>query len=115
MTRLPRALAAWGSDDFAAVLAAEVESLGCGALPLSALTDTGYPLETGLSVSLIGSRAVDGGIEARLLVLFEQIAAGCSCGFEAEPEPATGELLARIDRDSAEVRFAAVIPDGDPA
>lgn len=115
MSHLPRALAAWGSADFPAVLAAEILSLGAGGLPLSALSDTGYALETGVAVSVIGARAVEGRIEVRLRVYFQQIVAGCSCGFEAQPEPAMGELLASIDRVSAAVRLVAVAPDGDAA
>ncbi len=49
-----------------------------------------------------GARLVEGRIEARSRFHAEQIGAGCSCRFEAEPEPPIGELLSDIDRGTAE-------------
>lgn len=111
MSRFPRALAAWGDAAFGRVLGEEVEALGVGALPVSRLSDTGYVLETGCSVEVVGADLVDGRIQARLRVWFQQIAAGCSCGFEAEPEPAMGELLVSIDPETGVATFRSLGPD----
>ena len=109
MIRLPRALAAWGGENFAAVLVGELAALGPGVLPLSALSDTGYALEDAVSLSLLEARQRDGAIDARLRVAFQQIQAGCSCGFEAEPTPAQGEIRVKILVGSAEAGISPIV------
>jgi hypothetical protein len=105
MPRLPRSLAAWRSDAFAAALKAEVQALGPVALPLHRLASTGHALDTQVSVTLIGSWESEGTIVVRLGVFFEEILPGCSCGDEPEPQPAYGEMVLSIDKSTAQVLF----------
>jgi hypothetical protein len=108
MMRLPRSLAAWGSDAFPATLADEVGTLYPTEVPLHRLASTGHALDTRLSVTLIGSRETDEGIGVRLGIFFEEILPGCSCGDEPEPRPAYGELVVHIDKASALARWEPV-------
>jgi hypothetical protein len=99
--RLPASLAAWGTSAFADTLKAELAALGPGCLPLHRLASTGHALETRLALALLSARDSGGRIEARLGVHFDELLPGCSCGDEAEPQPAYGELALAIDKTSA--------------
>jgi hypothetical protein len=61
-----------------------------------------------VSVTVIAARETAGSIEVRLGVFFEEILPGCSCGDEAQPQPAYGELTLRIERATALARFALI-------
>ena len=98
MCRLPGSLAAWGTDRFPAALTAEVQSLGPQVLPLHRISTTGYPLETRLSVTFIAVQDTAEALQATVGVFFDEIVPGCSCGDEAEPQPAYGELSVTIDK-----------------
>jgi len=108
MPRLPLSLETWGSAAFAATLKAEVAALDPMDLCLHRLATTGHPLDTGVSVNLIGSRDAGSSLEIRLGIFFEEILPGCSCGFEPEPQPAYGELMLRIDRTTAQAQIEPV-------
>jgi len=98
---LPESVVAWGTDAFAETLLAEIRSRGLDPRLLSRLSTSGYPLSTGWSIQLIAARADPSAIHVTLGVQLQEIDAGCSCGFEAEPRPAYGELALIIDRESA--------------
>lgn len=108
MCRLPLSLAAWGGDAFADTLKVEIRALSPKDLPLHRLASTGHALDTRVSVTLIEARETVDSIEARLGCFFEEILPGCSCGDEAEPQPAYGELMARIAKATALVRFVPI-------
>jgi hypothetical protein len=108
MCRLPLSVAAWGTDAFAETLRAEVRALSPGDLPVHRLSSTGHALDTTVSVTMIAARETAGSIEVRLGVFFEEILPGCSCGDEAEPQPAYGEIALRIERATARARFAPI-------
>jgi hypothetical protein len=104
MPRLPQALAAWGTPDFAAVLKRELEAAGPAALPLQqCLTASSYALDTGCSVMVLGAAAEGETIRARVGVFFHGVIAGCSCADDptpVEPQQEYCELEVRIDRTS---------------
>jgi hypothetical protein len=95
---LPEATAAWGSDAFAETLVAEIHARGLDPRLLSRLSSSGYPLATGWFVQLVNATADEQTIVATIGVQLQEIDAGCSCGFEAEPRPAYGEIGLTIDR-----------------
>lgn len=111
MSQLPRSLAAWGSPAFAETLRTEVEALPPAELPLHRLANTGHALDAKVSVALLGSRETKDAIAVRLGCFFEEIVPGCSCGFEAEPQAAYGELQLRIDRATAQAEWEPVAGD----
>ena len=61
-----------------------------------------------MSVTVIEARERAGSIEVRLGVFFEETLPGCSCGDEAQPRPAYGELALRIERATSHAQFAPI-------
>jgi len=108
MRVLPESLAAWGTRRFAATLQTEIGSLGPAVLQLKALSTTGHALDTGYSLTLMGAQDAGDTLQATIGVFFDEIVPGCSCGFEAEPQPAYGELSVTIDKTTARALIAPV-------
>ncbi|RRQ21242.1 glucosamine--fructose-6-phosphate aminotransferase [Thiohalobacter thiocyanaticus] len=104
--RLTASLAAWGGEDFTEVLKDELAALGPDALPL--VTDTGHADARELSLSLIRQVEVDGALQLRVGVFFQQILAGCSCGDDPVHEPAYCELELVIDKSDGKAEILPV-------
>lgn len=109
---LPQALAAWGSPRFAAVLAAELQALPPGSLPLQqGLRSSSFALEDGAGFSLIGSESDPVSIGLRVGVFYSGIVAGCNCADDpspVEPVPEYCELLLSIDRATGQAQVRLV-------
>jgi len=86
MTRLAKALDAWGTPDFADVLKKELEQLDADQLPLQqGLATTSYALDTNLSARIIRVSDDDGFIRVRAGIFYSGIIAGCSCADDPTP------------------------------
>ncbi len=108
MRRLPESLAAWGTNRFPDALTSELQSLGPEALPLHLISTTGYALDSFVTVNLIAARDAGDTLQITVGIFFEEIVPGCSCGDEAEPQPAYGELSVTIDKTTAQAAIAPV-------
>jgi hypothetical protein len=109
---LPRALAAWCSPGFAATLAAELQGLPPGSLPLQqGLRSGSVALEDGIGFSLIAAGSDAAHIDLRVGVFYSGIVAGCNCADDpspVEPVPEYCELALSIDRATAQARVRLV-------
>jgi hypothetical protein len=107
--RLPAALTAWQSDDFARVLKDEIESLDSGTLPLSQGTSQGGMVDdSDVTATVLTSKENEESIIAVVGVFFTEIVAGCSCGDEPEEINAHCLLQVRIDKASARARIHVI-------
>ncbi|HEY9199551.1 MAG TPA: glucosamine--fructose-6-phosphate aminotransferase [Gammaproteobacteria bacterium] len=107
MIRLPNALRAWGSADFAATLKAELENFAANRLPLNGgATPGSYIADEPVTVTLLQSTETAAGIQTRVGVFFTEIIANCSCGDEPVFQPAYCELRIDIDRITAAAALA---------
>jgi len=103
---LPRALSAWNTPAFPAVLQQEIEHLDAGSLPLQqGLSQGSYASHEGLSVMLISASELPDCIRARAGIHFTGIIAGCNCADDPTPvdgHPEYCEMQFDIDRHTAE-------------
>lgn len=110
--RLPQALAAWATPDFAATLQRELAALAPARLPLQqALSASSHALDVPIQAMLLGSRDHPDHIEARVGIFFAGIIAGCNCADDPTPvtaQPEYCELLLTIDKDTAAASFAPI-------
>jgi len=84
--RLPKALGAWNSPAFPAVLQQEIEQLDAGSLPLQqGLSQGSYASHEGLSVMLISTSELPDCIRARAGIHFTGFIAGCNCADDPTP------------------------------
>ncbi|HEX8986359.1 MAG TPA: hypothetical protein VF816_00240 [Rhodocyclaceae bacterium] len=101
---LPRAAAAWPSEQFAAVLKEELEQLPPAALPLQAgLSGSSYALGDRFSVMVISAAADESEIRARIGVFYEGLTVGCNCADDPtpiEPQNEYCEVDLIVDRAS---------------
>ena len=110
MLSLPRALAAWNTPEFNALLKRELEAAGPAALPLQqSLSASSYALDDGCTVMVIGASEEAGLIRARVGVFFHGVIAGCSCADDptpVEPQQEYCELELAIDRSTGAVTIS---------
>jgi hypothetical protein len=110
MIRLPDALRAWNTPEFAAILKRELEQLGGAALPLQqALAAGSVALDEHLSVMFIGATADPHTVHARVGVFYGGLIAGCSCADDPTPVEAQNEyceLALSIDKTTAVTQIA---------
>lgn len=102
MFHLPKSVAAWPSEEFAAVLKQEVERLPSALLPLQAgLSSSSYAFGDRFSIMVIGAAEEANAIRARLGIFYEGITAGCSCADDptpVEPQNEYCEVELTIDK-----------------
>jgi len=110
MTRLAKALDAWGTPDFADVLKKELEQLDADQLPLQqGLATTSYALDTNLSARIIRVSDDDGFIRVRAGIFYSGIIAGCSCADDPTPVDEQSEyceVQLAINKATAETTIA---------
>ena len=110
MIRLPAALDAWSSPQFATVLKREIEQLDGSRLPLQqALKASSHALEDRFDAMIISAADEPGYIRARVGIFFSGILTGCSCADDPTPVEPQGEyceLLFSIDKATAEATVA---------
>lgn len=106
MPRLEKALRAWNTPDFNAVLKDEIEHLDAASLPLQqGLSQGSYASTDGISVMIIRTSEDPRFIHATTGIHFTGIIAGCNCA--DDPTPVEGhaeycEVRFDIDRRTAE-------------
>jgi hypothetical protein len=104
--QLPRALAAWNTPNFGAILKQEIEAAGAAALPLQrALSFSSHVLDKDMSVMVLGTGDTPATIDARIGVFFSGVVAGCNCADDPTPVEAQNEyceLELAIDRATAQ-------------
>jgi len=102
MIRLTRALHAWGTPAFEAILKQEIEGLDTGLLPLQqGLGSSSYATDAKPQVMLIHAAETRGLIRIRAGIFYSGIIAGCSCADDPTPVGEQNEycvLQVDIDR-----------------
>jgi len=108
MTRLSKALDAWGTPEFTAVLKTELEQLGAEQLPLQQGLSVGsYATGNNIQVMIISTSEQPGTICAKAGIFYTGIVAGCSCADDPTPVEEHSEyceVSVEIDRNSAAAR-----------
>ncbi len=111
MLRLDRALRAWGTPEFEAVLKEELTQKA-GELPLQeGLTAGSYVLDDPVTVVINRVTAADNLLHVHAGVFFKSIVSGCSCEGDPTPTPENNEYCEvdlDIDRGSAMTRVTVV-------
>ena len=100
--RLTKAMHAYGSTEFNAMLKTEVEQLDASQLPLQqGLTSGSHALDDGIQASILSVTEQGGQINARVGIFYRSVIAGCNCADDPTPvEPVEEycELLFVIER-----------------
>ena len=100
--QLGRALDAWGTPAFEAVLKADIEKLDAKCLPLQqGLSQSSYACDEGLKVVIINMTEAAGMIRVKAGIFYSGIIAGCSCADDPTPVDTCPEYCEiRIDIDT---------------
>ena len=110
MIRLRKALTAWGTPAFDAVLKQEIEQLDAASLPLQqALAVSNKVSDSGFSAMIIGAAEQPDRIRARAGIFYTGIIAGCSCADDPTPvdeQTEYCELQFDIDKATGEATVA---------
>ncbi len=113
MIRLDKALRAWGTPDFEAILKQEIAQLGADQLPLQQGLSTGnYVIADPITV-VINSVAETGNvIRVKAGIFYRSVIGGCSC--EDDPTPTSEnieycEVRLDIDKATAATSVALVL------
>lgn len=86
MIHLPKALRAWQTPEFRAVLKMELQQLEAGALPLQeGLSQSSHANPDSLEVVIIGAAEAAEHINVRAGLFYTGIIAGCSCADDPTP------------------------------
>ena len=108
MIRLSKALNAWGTPQFTAVLKTELEQLGAEQLPLQQGLSVGsYAMGNNIQVMIISTSEQPGAICAKAGIFYTGIVAGCNCADDPTPVEEHSEyceVSVEIDRNSAVAR-----------
>ena len=104
--RLAKALAAWQTDAFKAVLKTEIEALDSEQLPLQqGLSQSSHVSGGDFGVMILDVSEGEGVIRAKAGVFYHGVIAGCNCADDPTPldeQPEYCELLFQIDKANAE-------------
>lgn len=117
MIRLEKALSAWGTPDFAAILKQEIAQLGAGQLPLQQGLSTGnYVADEPITVAINSVAELDNVIRVKVGIFYMGVMGGCSCA--DDPAPASEineycEVLLDIDKVTAATAVALVSEPAD--
>lgn len=112
MVRLDKALQAWGTPDFEAVLKREIAQLGATELPLQQGLSNSSSVAEGLLTVVI--KAVDGRetiIRVKAVILYQGLIGGCGCADDPTPDNVINEsceVQLDIDRVTAETGIGLV-------
>ncbi|MCW8929308.1 MAG: glucosamine--fructose-6-phosphate aminotransferase [Gammaproteobacteria bacterium] len=107
MTKLPKSLKSWGSENFKKVLKQELEALDNGTLPLDQATCQGGKADGSKISALINSTTENEiSIMINVGVFFDEIIAGCNCGDDPMSENTYCDLLVTIDKRTSEGHFS---------
>ena len=105
MIKLAKALNAWGTPEFEAVLKDEIQSMNAGQLPLQdGLSQTSYVVEEPINVMILNVSESAGIIHAKTGVFYAGIIAGSCCADDPTPvceQTEYCEMQFDIDKKSA--------------
>jgi hypothetical protein len=103
--KLSKTLAAWGTADFPAIFAAEVQALGTAALPLQAgMAHSSHVSGDAMTVMVLDTAATPTLLHIRAGVFYAGVIAGSCCSDDPSPvceQPEYCELRFEIDTVSA--------------
>lgn len=111
---LPAALKAYGTDEFNAILKAEIEHLDCDRLPLQqGLSYSSHALGDRLSAVVLGAAEETGWLRVRVGLFYHGIIAGCSCADDPTSVDEVNEYCeVRVDIDmSSAAAQVTLLPD----
>lgn len=105
MIRLHKALAAWGTPDFEAVLKREVAQLGADHLPLQqGLSGSNHIADEPVSVLINSIAEMGDAVRVRAGIFYKGVLSGCSCADDPGPPGESNEyceVLLDIDKETA--------------
>ncbi|MBI4809448.1 MAG: hypothetical protein HY799_10935 [Nitrosomonadales bacterium] len=117
MIRLDKALLAWGTPDFEAVLKQEIARKGADMLPLQqGLSHSNHVSDAPVTVVIKEVVELDGTIRVRAGILYQGIISGCSCADDPTPDSEINEnceVLLDIDRSTAATAVALITDTSD--
>jgi hypothetical protein len=106
MTRLTKAMNAWGTPEFKDVLKSEIEQLDPAQLPLQqGLTTTSYALDGRHQAMILGVSEEAGFVRVKAGIFYSGIIAGCACADDPTPVNEESEYCVvqlEIDKQTAE-------------
>lgn len=112
MIRFEKALGAWGTPGFTAILKQEVERLDADQLPLQQGLSTGnYVADTPFTAMINNVAETDKAIRVRAGIFYQSMIGGCSCAGDPTPISENAEyceVLLDIDKASAAAKIALV-------
>ena len=110
MIRLDKALQAWGTPSFPAVLKQELKDLDTALLPLQqGLSLSSHVADGKIDVMVISASVRDDAIHAKAGIFYAGIIAGCSCADDPTPVDEVSEyceVALTIDRKTAQATVA---------
>lgn len=114
MIRLDKALSAWGTPDFEAILKQEVAQLGADKLPLQQGLSTGnYVAAKPITVTILSVTEQDDVIRVTAGVFYQGVIGGCSCEDDPTPASEINEYCEiRLDIDKATAATAIALAAG---
>ncbi|MDH4233522.1 MAG: hypothetical protein OEV15_00090 [Gallionella sp.] len=103
MIRLDKALNAWGTPAFAAVLKHEIEQLNAGELPLQQGLSTGnYVADAPFTVAINSVSGQENVIRVKAGIFYHGVIGGCSCADDPTPTSEINEYCeVQLDIDKA--------------
>lgn len=111
MMRLDKALHAWGTPNFEAVLKQEIARLGAGHLPLQQGLSTGnYVADTPITVALNSVAELDNAIRVQAGIFYQSVTGGCSCAGDPTTASENAEYCeVQLDIDKATAATAVTL------
>jgi hypothetical protein len=108
---LTKALNAWGTAEFSAILKQEIEQLTVAQLPLQqGLSSSSHALDDSLRAMIISVADEGGFIRAKAGIFYAGIIAGCSCADDPAPVTEQSEYCeVRVDIDKATAGTTVVL------
>ena len=112
MIQLNKALKAWGTPDFKAVLKLEIARLGAAELPLQqGLSVSSYVTAEPITVMIINVAEIENVIRVKAGIFYQGVIGGCSCADDPTPINENNEyceVLLDIDKTTAATSVALV-------
>lgn len=103
MIRLDKALSAWGTPEFAAVLKQEIAHLGADQLPLQqGLSNGNYVVDAPITVMINSVTEMENVIRIKAGIFYQGVMGGCSCADDPTPTSESNEYCeVQLDIDKA--------------
>lgn len=113
MIRLDKALSAWGTPDFEAILKQEIAQLGADHLPLQlGLSTCNHAADVPVTVMINSVAEVENFIRIKAGIFYQGVIGGCSCADDPTPTSEINEyceVQLDIDKTTAAATIALVV------